>query len=152
MAIARRSRGAHVIRVPGWERRLAELELAARGRSFAWGMHDCCTWAAECVHAVTGQDVLADLRGRWRTEPEAAAVLRELGGLRQAVTQRVGTEPLPTVLLAQRGDLVLLALGNTQALGVCMGAFAVAPAEDGLARIDMTLAAGDRRALLAWRI
>lgn len=138
------------MRRDGWEARLAHLEMAARARPFAWGEHDCCTWAAECVQAVTGTDPLADLRGTWHSAEAAQAVLQRLGGLRAAVDARLG-EPLPSVHLAQRGDVVLLAVGNTMALGVCMGRVAVAPGPDGLVRIDMATQVGDQRPLAAWR-
>lgn len=138
-------------RVQDWPSRLAELITWAEHRPLAWGSHDCCTLAADAVQATTGTDPLADLRGTYSTEAEAAAVLARLGGLRAAMCARFG-EPLPNVLLAQRGDLVLIAAGNTLAMAVCTGHLAVAPGPDRLQRIPMAATRGDTRPLAAWRI
>jgi hypothetical protein len=40
-----------------WPSRLDAVIQAAATRPFAWGEHDCCTFAADCVEAVTGTRV-----------------------------------------------------------------------------------------------
>jgi len=138
-------------RLPDWPTRLAHLLDAAAHRPFVWGTHDCCTLAADAVQALTGQDPMAPLRGRWASERQAAELLRLLGGLQPAVSAALQAEPtLPA--MAQRGDVVLLAMGNTQALGVCAGRWVAAAGPGGLAFVDLYARSGDTRPMAAWRI
>ena len=143
--------GADWHRMPGWETRLAHLEMQARERPFAWGEHDCCTWAADAIRCMTGADPLGGLRGAWRSEDEAMGLLASLGGLHAAVRARLGA-PLGCVALARRGDVVMVTAGKGKALAVCMGDVAVAPGPDGLSRVPMAARDGDCRPLLAWRV
>jgi len=138
-------------RQPNWPARLATLLESARSTPFAWGTHDCCTLAADAVLATTGQDPLAPLRGRWASADEAAQLLRLLGGLQADTSAALQAEPTAPAM-AQRGDVVLLAMGNTQALGVCAGRWVVAAGPDGLAFVDLYARTGDTRPLAAWRI
>lgn len=115
----------------GWERRLADAIEAARARPFAWGVHDCATWAADVRRAITGDDLADAWRGRYRTAAGAARLLRRLGfgSLIEAATARLGP-PLPSVLMARRGDV--LADPGARALGVCVGAWGLFLTPDGL--------------------
>lgn len=139
-----------------WPLLLAAVIADAERRPFAWGRHDCCTWAADVVLAITMQDPLADLRGRWSTADEAAALLAELGGLQQAVTDRLG-QPMPYPALVQRGDVVMVAAdpaatgGMRHALAVCGGHVLLGPGLRGLARVPM-FGDGPSPALVAWRV
>lgn len=143
-------------RMSDWPMILAAL-IEAERRPFAWGRHDCCTFAADCVLAITGRDPLADLRGQWRTRTQALALLKRLGGLQQAVTDRLGP-PLPNALLAQRGDIVLIAApdearpGFDQALALCTGQLLLGPAARGLGRVHLARPSGGTPALAAWRV
>lgn len=151
-------------RLPDWPERLAALERRCAGLPFAWGVHDCFTWAADAVLAITGVDLLDGLRGRWAGRRQAMRLLADLqpdaqppGGLvcvSRVVSQRLG-EPLPSVLLAQRGDVVLVtkADGATPGLAVCLGAVVAGPGASGLVRVPL-LQAGEAptRALCAWGV
>lgn len=119
-----------VMRRKGWEGALSRLIEDARERPFAWGSHDCATWAADCVMAVTGRDLGQDWRGRYRTARGAARMLRRAGfsAIADAASVRLG-QPLPSPLLAQRGDVVT----DGAAMGVCIGATAAFLSPDGLA-------------------
>jgi hypothetical protein len=96
------------IRLPDWEGRLAALIRDARNRRFQTALHDCGTFAADAVAAVTGVDPLAEMRERYRGEAaqpgfagwSPVAILRALAaayGWRRVVWR-----------LAQRGDLALV--------------------------------------------
>ena len=92
------------------------LEGEAARREFAYG--HCVRLAAECVQAVTGEELLE------RCELAIAAAAEEggisLASLEEEVTKLLGS-PVP-MSLARRGDIVLLDLGeNGPALGVCVG-------------------------------
>lgn len=137
---------ARPARRPGWERRLAEAIAAARDRPFRWGQHDCATFAFDLRRELAGgYDVAALWRGRYRTARGAVLVMRRLGwpSLELAGRDILG-EPLPSLHLAQRGDLVLA--GSGLGFGVCLGARAAGIAPEGLVLVPMAACK------LAWRI
>ena len=142
-------------RLPGWELRLAAALEEARHRPFAWGSHDCVSWAAAVRTALTGRPT--PWPGRWRTRLGAVRVLRRSGhrDLAGAVRSVLGA-PLASVRLAARGDVVLFKTGDAdaiggqalagQALGICIGAEGAFVAPRGLIRRRLLDCA------LAWRI
>ena len=135
-------------RLPDWAHRLDALCQERMHAPFAWGSNDCGSFGADAVQAQHGRDTLAAARMP-RTTSRAARRALGLSGGAHAVMARAG---LPEVLpaLAQRGDLVLLhqpthGRRRRLLLGVCMGAWAVAPACHGLATVPM------HQAVAAWR-
>ena len=132
-------------RLPSWELRLAAAVKGARGRPFQWGQHDCALWAFDLRRDLTGGDDVAALwRGRYRTARGAVRVMRRLGWLSlEAAGRDLLGEPLPSVHLAQRGDLVLAETGL--GFGVCLGARAAGIAPSGLVLVPLSACA------LAWR-
>ena len=133
-------------RAPGWELRLAAAVEGARGRPFVWGQHDCALWAFDLRRDLTSSDDVAALwRGRYRTARGAVRVMRRLGWLSLETAGRdLLGEPLPSVHLAQRGDLVLTNTGL--GFGICLGARAAGIAPSGLVLVPLSACA------LAWRI
>lgn len=132
-------------RRPGWERRLAEAIETARTRPFTWGRHDCATWAFDLRRDLTGGEDLAGLwRGRYRTARGAVRVMRRLGwsSLEEMGRGLLGA-PLPTLHLAQRGDVVLTDSGL--GFGLCIGARAAGIAPSGLVLVPLAACR------LAWR-
>ena len=133
-------------RLPGWELHLAETIEATRDRPFCWGRHDCAIWAFDLRRKLTGgYDVAALWRGRYTTARGAMMVMRRLGwqSLEAAGRDLLGA-PLPSVHLAQRGDIVLANTGL--GFGVCLGARAAGIAPAGLVFVPLSSCA------LAWRI
>lgn len=119
-------------RKPGWESRLFALISARQNTQFQWGVQDCCTWAADCIHAVTGDRPplptgYHDLRGALRAiEPFGSIEAGFSGWLGDPIDPR----------LAQRGDPVLLdqpGLGAT--MGVLLGTEVLLAGPDGLVRL-----------------
>jgi len=94
-----------VNRLRDWPERLAALFAARADQPFAWGLHDCCMFAADAVLAVTGHDPAADLRGSYTTEAGAARKLARYGGV-AGVAIAHGGRVVP-VALAQPGDVGL---------------------------------------------
>ena len=131
------------MRTHDWPEALADYVDQRRGMPHQWGSNDCCRFVAGAVHAMTGRDPMADVRGI-KTARAAARVLRR-APLRELVTQRLG-EPLPSPLLAQRGDVVLVQQGNEHLLAVCLGEAWAAPGVAGLEAGDM------QHAVLAWAV
>ena len=129
-----------------WQNRLADAIEAAREMPFSWGTHDCATWAFDIRRDLTGgEDIAALWRGRYRTAIGAQRVMKRLGwdSLEAAGRDLLGT-PLPSVLQAGRGDLVLG--GINPAFGICVGAKVAFVAPDGLVFISLS------DCLLAWRV
>ncbi|NBO21610.1 MAG: hypothetical protein EBU97_06745 [Rhodobacteraceae bacterium] len=133
-------------RCPGWERHLTEAITQARDRPFQWGRHDCATFAFELRRKIVGgYDVAALWRGRYSTARGAARVMRRLGwtSLEAAGRDLLG-EPLASINLAQRGDLVLANTGL--GFGVCLGSEAAGIAPAGVTFVSI------RACALAWRV
>jgi hypothetical protein len=116
-------------RFENWPEVLDAEVKACLTRPFEWGSHDCALMAADIVKAMTGEDLMADMRGKYTNATGARRVIHKLGGLEAAITARLG-EPKP-LGFAQRGDVVLaeLALGPT--VGVCMGINSAFPGVEG---------------------
>jgi hypothetical protein len=136
-------------RLPDWERHLAAVLHAARDRRFEVAVHDCGTFAADGVAAVTGRDPLASLRAQYHADaaqPDFAgwspvAILRRL-----AATH--GWQRVPW-RLARRGDLALVRGADGAACAAVVdlsGRCLAAPGLDGLARFPLD------RAAACWRI
>ena len=95
-----------LLRPAGAAHRLHELVIERHDQPFAWGLRDCCLWAADAVHAVTRRDLASDVRGAYWSARQAARVLRDQGGLSSMVTSRMGA-PID-VAEAIDGDVCLL--------------------------------------------
>lgn len=133
-------------RIEHWERHLAEAIAIAQARTFAWGLHDCPTFAFETRQRLTGgADVAALWRGRYSTARGGLRVMRRLGwDTLETMGHALLGAPLASIHLAQRGDLVL-AEGGT-GFGVCLGARAFGMAPEGLVSLPLDACR------LAWRV
>lgn len=131
-------------RLPTWQTRFALLCMERRARAFEWGAHDCCLWAADAVHALTGQDFAADLRGTYTSAREAARVLKKLGGVRGIATAALGDSVTPA--FAAVGDVVLMQQDGRELLALCNGLEALCASPTGLAPASM------QQAIAAWKV
>lgn len=126
------------LRPAGAAHRLHALVLDRYDKPFAWGIRDCCLWAADAVYAVTLRDMACDIRGSYWSARQAARVLRDRGGLEAMVTRRMGapinvTEAIDgdvCLLVPQAHDRLAEAIG---ALGVLWRGSILAQGENGLA-------------------
>jgi hypothetical protein len=122
------------MRLSDWESQLSAYVTAKRDEPFAWGVNDCCLFAAGAVEAVTGDDPMLEFRGHYSNEFGAARALVEIGaGTLEATLD--GKFPEIGKALAQRGDLAF----HEGAVGVVMGDFAWFVSDDGLTRIARPL-------------
>jgi hypothetical protein len=119
---------------------LAEWERAP----FAWGTHDCCQFVRAALRATTGRNI--QIRP-YTTERGARRALKLLGGYDGAM-QAYGAQQLSSPLLAQRGDVVLVASPGLfdGALALCTGQAAHAAGPAGLAPVPQS------NWLRAWRV
>lgn len=134
-------------RKPDWETRLAAYLEPLRARPFAWGQHDCCTFSAGAVAAMTDVDPMPEFRGRYTTAIGSARALRRFGRGTLAATLDAKFERVEPAL-AQRGDVVM----SSGLLGICLGAYLVAVGREGdregLIRIERARWVEPR----AWRV
>lgn len=100
-----------------------------QGRSFEWGVNDCCLFVARTIDAMTGGDVEARISVVYRDERSAFALMAKHGGLFETATHFLGE---PTEERAVRGDAVGFDGGEGQALGICIGSTIVAMGKAGL--------------------
>jgi len=107
-----------------WPERLTAVFVASRGRVFAFGEHDCCTFAADCVEAVIGRDVAAAWRGNYDSW-NAGMRLAKAGSM-SALARRF-FKPIPTAM-AWRGDVAVVRIGREFGLAVFDGAALRGPA------------------------
>ena len=130
-------------RFEDWPTRLNAAIDAARARPFDWERHNCATFAADCVEAITGvalharfaglhADMRTAVRNSEQLENEVAIVLSDCARV------------LPGY--AQRGDVVLVRNGGRVLLGICCGVSVAAVGEKGVEFMVM------REALCAWRV
>jgi hypothetical protein len=131
-------------RLRDWQERLEALIASRIDAPFAWGVNDCCLFAADAVFAMTGHDPAADARGTYSDERSAMRVLRDMGGLEGIASTRAGGEEI-SPMRARVGDVVLGKL-DRECLGICGGATWHGPGADGLVSAPMTAA------LKAWRV
>lgn len=137
------------MRPANWPEILAAEIAAADGVPFAWGRHDCFTWAARVVRKLGGPE-LAAMAGAWGDEAGALRAVmargRDLEEAVAALCAQAGLQAVP-VAFAQRGDLVVLRSPRGPLCGVCNGRVAMGVAETaGLLPLPMALA------LRAWAI
>lgn len=89
-----------------WEARLNALITAKRHTPHGYGRHDCMTWFADWVKAVTGKDFGRGHRGKYRSALSAAKYLKSIGYDTPAdmVADLLPEKP---VARAGRGDIVI---------------------------------------------
>lgn len=111
-----------VLRFQDWTSRLDAVLRETANRGLEYGQLDCCMFSANVVLAMTGFDPAHDLRGKYDSEESAYALMREKfnGGIEKTVSalaRRSGFEEIP-VLMAQRGDVLLVGNRGRQASGI----------------------------------
>lgn len=127
-----------------WDTELMMYIHAVESTPFAWGEFDCVTFAAGCVEAMTGNDLMATIRGSYQNERGARRLLSSFGGLRAAISSVLG-EPI-SPLLARRGDVVTANGPHGETTAVCIGARYIMTGTHDLVTGSM---AG---AIAAWRV
>jgi hypothetical protein len=118
------------MRYADWPQRLDAYIAERMDTPFTWGagQHDCCSFAAGAVVAMTGTNPISDYH--YGDERGALRLIRDAGSL-DALACRVLGEPIP-VAFAGRGDVVMADLERGATIGVCLGPVAAFPAAIGL--------------------
>lgn len=116
--------------------------IAAHDVPFAWGAHDCATFAAAVVAELRGAPAVEPT---WRTAEQAEAELQARGGLQAAITAVLGDPYDPQLEQPADGDVVLVRAPGFEMAAVWAGAGPVGVASRGLVRLS------PRRAAAGWR-
>lgn len=105
------------MRLSDWPERLVAATEAAESKEFN-DVYYCVTFAADCVHAMTGDDPLAEYRGL--SMEDALKKLKGNGykGFNDYMVKHFG-KPVP-LSFAQRGDVVIRTEPEL-ATGICLG-------------------------------
>lgn len=133
-------------RFADWETRLGEYLESVRHTPHHYGRHDCALHCANAVRAMTGEDIAALFRGRYRSAAGSLRALRLYGAgtLEATVTAMLGPPVSPS--LVHRGDVVMA----QDSLGIAMGGFGYFAGREGeregLVRIDRA------EWQMAWRV
>ena len=137
------------MRLDDWDTRL-EAVIAAADKPFAWGSHDCCTFAASCVDAVTGQSLWIKGLASYRTAAGAKKALKKAGfeDLGAALDSVLGARK--AITMARRGDIVLIAGTSGSGPGCAVvdlsGEWAVGLSPEGVVRVRLA------EAVAAWSV
>lgn len=136
-------------RLRDWPLRLEAFMAERADAPFAWGRNDCCTFVADMVKTITGEDAALPALRTHRTEAQALATLSAHGGVRAIAAAALGAA-LPANR-ATVGDVMLVRItdanGNTQnALAACNGDIAFMPGAQGLVTVPCA------SALCCWRV
>ena len=123
--------------------------IDALGRAPVWGEDDCCTFACDAVKAAHGIDLMQPLRGKYKTEDEAAAVMWRYasGGLGETAVKLARRAALTIVAFPFDGaEIGVISTPLGPQLAVSDGTAWVARIEGGVTRVPLW------RAVLAWRL
>lgn len=134
-------------RKENWDTRAFHDFLVSRANTpFSWGSNDCATFTGDGIMAITGTDIMAELRGYTSGVGAMTKILEVTSGtsLEDAVVwvaNEHGLTERTHPLMAQRGDLVLYRNADGElACGVIHlnGRHIVSPGESGIMRIPIT--------------
>ena len=110
-------------RYEDWPERLDAFFASRRHAEFAYGVHDCCLFAADAVEAITGIDPASEFRSTYHSRFGSLRRLRQTCGRASlaiavaAIFSRLNF-PVITPNCAGRGDVVLLTLPSGETLCV----------------------------------
>jgi hypothetical protein len=131
-------------RLHTWPLAFEAFTRARRLVPLAWGANDCALFAADCVLALTGQDVAPpDLRLH-KSAKQALQSLKRHDGLHSIASAALG--PCVPVLTAGVGDVVLIKVGKREALAICNGTTVLGPGPAGISCLGLDLATA------CWRV
>lgn len=129
---------APLARLPDWRPRLATYLGQVARRKFRPGRHDCALFAAGAVRAMTGQDLAAAWRGKYRTLEAGQAAL-QAAGFSDHVALAASFFAAIDPARAQVGDLAVLPADGPEArgaLGIIQGPLVYVLTPGGLALVS----------------
>ena len=122
-----------------WITSLNTFITESHTKSFTWGEHDCCLFAADAVKCMTDRDPAKAFRGKYSTELGAMRALKRYGqGDILSTLNHIFGKSIPK-LQAQRGDIAYLETEQGPTAGIVYGGNIIAPSTTGLAVLSITL-------------
>lgn len=126
-------------RLPDWKPRLIAWLASIARNPFVPGEHDCALFVGGAIAAMTGEDPAARYRGRYTTIRGGLRVLRRDGHADHvALVASVLVEIAP--IMAQVGDIAVVATEEGPALGVVAGAEILVLSPEGLVPVSLLTA------------
>lgn len=134
-------------RLGNWQTRLSDYLVSTATTPFKYGRLDCGLFVAGAIQSMVDVDVVADLRGKYKTRKQAFEAIKEMCGtptmeaVAAFLADKYGFPEVP-VNFAQVGDAVVLKHGRRSSLGIVAmhGTELLTPYKDGLLRLPLTLA------------
>lgn len=106
-------------RYPDWPSRLnaylADVQKKIPEGELDYSKFHCLIYLADGIEVMTGVDLYAEHRGRYKTQTAAFRELKKAGGLKSAISSKLG-DPKPAAM-ATHGDAVYW----DNACGFCVG-------------------------------
>lgn len=131
-----------MIRLEGWEDRLDAAIATGRRASFRFGgdvPHDCLSFPALCISALTGVDLYEPFRGRYADEGGARRLVPDIEAFLDGMAARLSW-PALEARQARKGDLAAVRLGATFLCAVVYGGLVIPEAPRGLRRFNLLMA------------
>jgi hypothetical protein len=132
-------------RLHSWEREFDSFLSSRIALPFAYGSNDCCLFACDGLHSLTGVDIAEDFRGYSTATGALRAIRKVTGGstVEDAAAYCAKKYNIPELahpFLAKRGDLVLIEQSPgdlVMGLVHLTGSYVVAPGGAGLHRLQL---------------
>ena len=118
-------------RLPGWEKRLADVANERRTMAYVYGSTDCWCFTRAAVEAVTGHVLLADMKPP-ASMIAAARVMKRRGwcSVEAMISELIGCSVDPGTTTS--GDIVSYRMRGEMHLAVRFGDTALSPLSNGL--------------------
>ena len=140
-------------RRPCWQCQLSKFLFLASHTPFAYGSFDCGLFVSDAIESMTGTDLAASFRNKYRSRAELLPLIRDYAGSPSilALTERIATDyqmhEIP-ILRAQRGDLAVIRRAKDYSLGLIdlSGRQIVIALARGIGRVPIS------RAFRTWKV
>lgn len=105
------------MRKQNWPRIIAEEIKALQSTPFSWGEKDCCLAVADIIKSFTGEDLVSEFRGKYKTAKGSLMALTRYG--KGSIRATVDTK-LPSIPIDQagRGDIGIVKTDAGESLAI----------------------------------
>lgn len=122
-----------------WRASLVAYVASVSKAEFKPGRHDCALFAAGAVEAMTGEDLAAKWRGKYRSLKRGQVLLQKSGFADHIELAASHFDEVPP-LMAQVGDIAVIEASGEDALGVVQGSYVwAALTGGGLGLVPLTM-------------
>lgn len=125
-----------MIRLSNWKTRLVQYLAQHIDEQYEIGTFDCALFAAGAIEAMTGTDIAAPFKGKYRSFARGYALMQAAGHA-DHVAYFASLLPEVHPSAAAPGDIAVVDVDGDAALGVVQGEMVYALAERGLVLIPL---------------